>query len=51
MTHANDMQQRHVELAVTQNYSGTGVNVVSPPNADVAPPGYGRRRNVTGAAR
>jgi len=39
-THANDMQQRHVELAVTQNYSGTGVNVVSPPNTDVAPPGY-----------
>ena len=39
-THANDMQQRHVELAVAQNYSGTGVNVVSPPNANVAPPGY-----------
>ena len=39
-THGNDMNQRHVELAVTDTVSGAGVNVVSPPNARVAPPGY-----------
>ncbi len=37
-THANDMQQRHVELRITPN--GTGATLVAPPNANVAPPGY-----------
>ena len=37
-THANDMQQRHVELRITPNASGA--TLVAPPNANVAPPGY-----------
>jgi Domain of unknown function (DUF1929) len=37
-THANDMQQRRVELAITPN--GAGATLVAPPNASVAPPGY-----------
>ena len=39
-THGYDMNQRHVELQVTGTVAGTGINVVSPPNARVAPPGY-----------
>ena len=39
-THGYDMNQRHVELAVTNTVAGTGIDVVSPPNARVAPPGY-----------
>ncbi len=39
-THGNDMNQRHVELQVSSTISGVGINVVSPPNANVAPPGY-----------
>jgi hypothetical protein len=40
VTHANDMNQRHVELEVTSNHSGRGVNVKAPPNNRVAQPGY-----------
>jgi len=40
VTHANDMNQRHVSLAMTPRRDGTGVDVVAPPNANVAPPGY-----------
>jgi hypothetical protein len=40
VTHANDMNQRHVELRIAERYPGAGVNAVSPPGADVAPPGY-----------
>jgi hypothetical protein len=40
VTHANDMNQRHVELSIAERYPGVGVNAVSPPSADVAPPGY-----------
>jgi hypothetical protein len=42
-THANDMQQRHVELQVTGRIKGrrrAGLKVVAPPSAGVAPPGY-----------
>ena len=39
-THGYDMNQRHVELALTNTVAGTGIDVVSPPNARVAPPGY-----------
>ena len=37
-THANDMHQRHVELAVTGGAGGLNVN--APPSASVAPPGW-----------
>ena len=37
-THANDMQQRHVELRITP--SSSGASLVAPPNANVAPPGW-----------
>jgi PKD repeat protein len=37
-THAFDMEQRHVKLAFT---AGSGVlNVTTPPNGNIAPPGY-----------
>lgn len=36
-THANDMNQRHVELAFSA--VGGGIQAVAPPNANVAPPG------------
>ena len=36
-THGNDMNQRHVELAVTQ--TGGGLSAVAPANANLAPPG------------
>ena len=39
-THGVDTQQRHVELAVQSTFGGQGINVVSPPSAQVAPPGY-----------
>ena len=39
-THGYDMHQRHVELQVSNTVAGTGIDVVSPPNARVAPPGY-----------
>jgi len=39
-THAADMHQRLVELRITQRLPGVGVNVATPPNAAVAPPGY-----------
>ena len=39
-THGVDMHQRHVELAVKQTLPGEGVDVVSPPSAEVAPPGH-----------
>ncbi|HTE63784.1 MAG TPA: galactose oxidase-like domain-containing protein, partial [Solirubrobacteraceae bacterium] len=37
-THANDMSQRHVELRITPNR--TGADLVAPPDANVAPPGW-----------
>ena len=37
-THANDMQQRHVELRITP--TSDGANLIAPPNANVAPPGW-----------
>ena len=39
-THSADMNQRYVPLALTASADGSGVDVVSPPNANVAPPGY-----------
>ena len=39
-THSADMNQRYVRLAVTAAADGSGVEIVSPPNANVAPPGY-----------
>ncbi len=36
-THANDMNQRHVELAVTR--TAGGLTATAPPSAGVAPPG------------
>jgi hypothetical protein len=39
-THAFDMNQRHVELQVLNRVGGQGVDVVAPPSAAVAPPGY-----------
>lgn len=35
-THANDMTQRHIELPLTRRADGTGVDVVSPANLNVA---------------
>lgn len=37
-THANDMHQRYVPLAVTQE--ADGVQLTAPPDANAAPPGY-----------
>lgn len=37
-THANDMNARRVQLAVTR--TAKGLSVVAPPTANVAPPGY-----------
>ena len=39
-THANDMNQRMVELKLKRRHGREGLDVVSPPNAGVAPPGY-----------
>ena len=39
-THAFDMHQRQVELQVLNRVGGQGVDVVAPPSASVAPPGY-----------
>src|SRR5215208_775948 len=39
-THGDDMNQRHVELQVSNTVAGAGINVVSPPTGNVAPPGY-----------
>jgi hypothetical protein len=39
-THGADMHQRYVELKVTERLSGIGVNIATPPNANIAPPGY-----------
>jgi hypothetical protein len=39
-THANDMNQRHVELRVRRRFGRRGANVVAPPGAGVAPPGH-----------
>jgi hypothetical protein len=36
-THANDMNQRHVELAISP--AAGGVQAIAPPSANVAPPG------------
>jgi hypothetical protein len=37
-THNDDMNQRHIELAITQN--GGGVTATAPANANLAAPGY-----------
>lgn len=39
-THANDMGQRLAPLSITPDTDGGGAELVSPPNANVAPPGY-----------
>ena len=39
-THGDDMNQREVALQVSNTVPGAGINLVSPPNANVAPPGY-----------
>lgn len=39
-THAVDMSQRMVPLALDQVVAGVGPRLVSPPNPKVAPPGY-----------
>ena len=39
VTHANDMSQRVVPLAIEAEHPG-GVTVKSPPSANVAPPGW-----------
>jgi hypothetical protein len=37
-THNDDMNQRHIELAISQN--GGGVTATAPANANLAAPGY-----------
>jgi hypothetical protein len=39
-THANDMNQRLVELAIVSRVAGKGVNVRLPADGTLAPPGY-----------
>jgi hypothetical protein len=39
-THANDMNQRMVSLKVSKLHGSKGLDVISPPDAGVAPPGY-----------
>jgi hypothetical protein len=39
VTHANDMNARHVPLRVVARHSG-GITLKSPPSANVAPPGW-----------
>jgi Domain of unknown function (DUF1929) len=39
-THANDMNQRHVELKVLDRVQGAGIDVKAPRNRAVAPPGF-----------
>jgi hypothetical protein len=39
-THGDDSNQREVALQVSSTVAGAGINVVSPPSANVAPPGY-----------
>ena len=39
-THGDDMNQREVALQVSNTVAGAGINLVSPPSANVAPPGY-----------
>jgi hypothetical protein len=39
-THGDDMNQREVELQVSNTVPGAGINVISPPSGNVAPPGY-----------
>jgi hypothetical protein len=39
-THGADMNQRVVPLDLIENLGGTGMNAVSPPSPEVAPPGY-----------
>ena len=39
-THGNDMNQRFVELEITETHAGSGVNVEAPANANLAQPGY-----------
>jgi PKD repeat protein len=39
-THANDMNQRYVSLKLSQRPAGDGVDLVAPPNPNIAPPGY-----------
>ena len=39
-THGDDMNQREVTLQVSNTVAGAGINLVSPPSANVAPPGY-----------
>ncbi len=40
VTHGNDMNQRHVELAVTGAVPGKGINVRAPADPSLAPPGH-----------
>jgi len=39
VTHSVDMNQRYVQLAVTQRADRRGVDLLAPPNPNVAPPG------------
>ena len=39
-THGFDTNQRYVDLKVLDKVGGQGVDVVAPPSANVAPPGY-----------
>ena len=39
-THGFDMNQRSVQLQILNKVGGQGVDVVAPPSASVAPPGY-----------
>jgi hypothetical protein len=39
-THAEDFEQRYVNLAVTQVTQGVKITVRAPANGGVAPPGY-----------
>ena len=39
-THAADMNQRYVPLAIARAADGTSLDAIAPPNANVAPPGY-----------
>ncbi len=39
-THGSDMNQRFIELAITETHADSGVNVEAPANALLAQPGY-----------
>ena len=39
-THANDMNQKHIELRILRHHPGAGLDLIAPPGSGVAPPGF-----------